>query len=101
MKNENVTVRLDPKLFYGLNLLCRKQRRSISTVLTWVFEKMFESPKDGPVEINSSGKVVNLLDLLWDSDPGKRLNLLVALKPELLTYEEEKYLKDLKKNENQ
>lgn len=87
-KTESINVRLDPKLRYGLELLMRKQRRSITSVVEWALEKAIRDPKDGLYEDNES-----LLQKLWDVDSKDRLLLLAKYKPGLLTFEEEKYLK--------
>lgn len=41
---ENITVRLDPKIRYGLELLARKRHQSISKVTRWVIEYAISLP---------------------------------------------------------
>ena len=105
-KGDVITVRLSPKLKYGLELLSRKQHRTISSIVTWAVEQMitnhecglFKEPKNPrpgkgmyiPIE-------KYMLDVLWDVDPADRLVKLAKHWPELMTFEEELIVKTIKK----
>ena len=83
IKSNSLTVRLEPKLRYGLELLARKQRRNLSGVVEWALLCQINSKDDG---ID--------LEKLWDVDEVGRINCLSKYAPELLTFEERKYLKE-------
>lgn len=88
-KTESLTVRLSPRVRYGLELLARKQRRNLSSVIEWAINCLAFNGENGLIEND-----VNLLDQLWDTDEIKRIKLLKLHKPDLLTYEEEVILKE-------
>lgn len=82
-KSESVTARLNPKLKFGLELLARQQRRSVSAVLETLLEKTLAEAK---TEID--------VDQLWHPSEGMRV-LKLHHSPAgkgLLTYEESRAL---------
>lgn len=79
MKNTTITVRLDPKTRYGLELIARQQHRNLSSVVNWVLHQAI---------LNAFPDIAKL----WDVDDATRLKKLKLHKPELLSYEEEKLL---------
>ncbi len=82
LKSSAITVRLDPKLRYALELLSRKQYRTISSVVEWAINQAIQSP-EGVANINE----------LWDVDEVDRLIKLAESKPELLNYDEQRIWK--------
>ncbi|MDA0781240.1 MAG: hypothetical protein PQ612_00060 [Rickettsiales bacterium] len=90
-KAESITVRLDPKIRYGLELLARKQRRNLSSVVEWALQKAIHDPVDGLYDEKSDK--LNFLNFLWDVEESDRLYQLATCRPELLTFEEEKLVK--------
>jgi len=100
-KSDVITIRLSPKLKYGLELLSRKQHRNISSLVTWAIEQAINDPAYGLYKNMSKGLKVaepkQMLDVLWDVDPADRLVKLAIHWPELMTYEEEKLVKIIKK----
>jgi hypothetical protein len=92
-KEETISLRVTPKLRYGLELLSKKQHRSVSSVVTWAIEKAINDTDEGL----RKGSGVTLNDL-WDVDSADRLVKLVHHSPELLTYEQEKIVKAAKEN---
>lgn len=82
-KSESVTARLNPKLKFGLELLARQQRRSVSAVLETLLEKTLAEAK---TEMD--------VDQLWHPSEGMRaLKLLHSpVGKGLLTYEESRAL---------
>lgn len=79
MKNTSITVRLDPKTRYGLELIARQQHRNLSSVVNWIIYKAI---------------TITFPDLakLWDVDELARLKKLKLHRPDLLSYDEEKLL---------
>ncbi|MBY0404184.1 MAG: hypothetical protein K2X66_09815, partial [Cyanobacteria bacterium] len=46
-KAEALTLRVNPKIKYGLELLARKQHRTLSSVMEWAIDKALKDKKDG------------------------------------------------------
>jgi len=93
-KSNVITVRLSPKLKYGLELLSRKQHRPLSSVVTWAVEQLLN---DRDVGLYNPRWDTTLEDL-WDVDSADRLVRLANLWPQLLTYEQEIIVKAVKEN---
>jgi hypothetical protein len=98
-RSETLTVRLTPRMKYGLELQARKQHRTLAGVVEWAIERGLYHETDGLLKemdiTNSvSGTVekakLNLLEWLWDPSEIKRLCLLCMYAYELMTYEEQK-----------
>ena len=100
-KSDVITVRLSPKLKYGLELLARKQHRPLSSVVSRAIEQSINDPEAGLYKNTSKGLKIKepkqMLDILWDVHPADRLVKLATHWPELMTYEEEKRVKAIKK----
>lgn len=100
IKADNINVRLDPKIRYGLELLARKQRRNLSSVVEWALQKAINEPEHGLIEMNpSTGVEYNLLYALWDVEESDRLLKMAMWKNELLTFEEERLSKLIRESE--
>lgn len=84
-KTEIVTVRLNPELRFGLELLSRQQHRTLSGVVEWALDQIL-SRREG---FN--------LDKVWDVDEADRLKKLAEYYPHLLNFDEQKKVKE---NEN-
>jgi len=99
-KSDVITVRLSPKLKYGLEILSRKQHRPLSSVVTWAIEQAINDPENGLYKNMSKGLKVaepmQMLEVLWDVDAADRLVKLATHCPELMTYEQEKLIKAFK-----
>ncbi len=93
-KGEVLTVRLSPKLKFGLELLSRKQHRSLSAIVHHLLDRELrenlnvrqdvEEP-DGDWHVEQK----RLLDLVWDPLPPDRLVKLGMHSPDLLDLDEE------------
>lgn len=94
-KAESITVRINPKLKYGLELLSRKQHRTISSVVEWAIERAIQDSQEG---LWSRNVEENILDHVWDIDESDRLANLAISSPTLLSYEEEVLWKLIKEN---
>jgi len=99
-KSDVITVRLSPKLKYGLDLLARKQHRPLSSVVTWAIEQAINDPESGLYKNMSKGLTVakpkQMLEVLWDIDPADRLVKRAIHWPEIMTYEDELVVKEAK-----
>jgi hypothetical protein len=78
-KTESLTVRLSPRVKFGLELLARKQHRTLAGVVEWAIDMGMSDPDNGIPD----------LDELWSPLAGERLKNLKDAHPNLLSYEEE------------
>lgn len=95
-KTEALAIRLDPKVKYGLEILARQQRRSITSVVEWALNEAlkqelrvsysFKNQLPGTTIRETYDEFV--LDHIWDTDEVLRLIKLVQYNADLLTYEE-------------
>jgi hypothetical protein len=88
VKTEVVTLRLDPKTKFGLELLSRKQYRSLSSVVEWAINYALQNGTEG----------IEDLDNIWDVEEADRLVKLAILQPNLLSYEEQLVWKIIKEH---
>jgi len=81
-KTVSMTVRLDPKLKYGLEILARKQYRNLSSVVEMTLNELVNKEFDG----------YNLpyLHDIWDVYEQDKLVKLALIAPEILSYDEQK-----------
>jgi hypothetical protein len=95
-----VTFRVDAKLHYGLQLLARKQRRSLNSVMEWALTQLTEDPTHGLIEPSPDGKAPrrNILEEVWDQDEADRVINLAQKFPSLLSHEEARVWKAIKEN---
>lgn len=99
-KSESIAVRLDPKIRFGLDLMVRKQRRNLSSVVEWAIQEMlendfwgdFKSMPDVPKE--DSCRPMEIISFLWHEDPFERIKLMKIYCPNLLTVDEEIILRN-------
>lgn len=88
MKTENVNIKLDPKLRYALELLTRVQQRNMSDFIRSAIKKEF---------VNTFLSI-NLLHHLWKENEFERVWILNKFDPMLLTFKEEKFIKNIKES---
>lgn len=84
----SVSLRMDPKTKYLVELLAREQKRTITGVVEWAIERAA-----GQVRFNDSdfGLETNFLvelQRLWSTDESLRVVRLALAKPSLLDYDE-------------
>lgn len=96
LKGDSVTFRLEPKLKWGIELLARKHKRTLSSVIEWSIFNALNS-QDGLNNI-IDGIDVNILELVWDVEQPDRIIKLAIYCPNLLSYEEEVIWKLIKEN---
>ncbi|SHJ67403.1 hypothetical protein SAMN02745165_02911 [Malonomonas rubra DSM 5091] len=90
-RSETVTVRLDPKLRYLVELAARSQRRTVSSYIEWAIEQslqkviLFEGRSSAECDVNLAEAGADL----WDVDEADRLVRLADQYPEMLTYDEQ------------
>jgi hypothetical protein len=79
-----VSVRIDPKLRFALELAARKQRRTVSSSVEWACDDMTHS-----YHVADGKTAYQVMLEVWDPDPKRRLEKLAAHYPELLIHDEE------------
>lgn len=101
-KGEPLSIRIDPKVRYGLELLSRAQRRSVTGVVEWAIAEAFrnetvpmiESVKDGMRKTTVQPFNSYLLSV-WSVNEVERWLHLYRYSPDLLTYEEARMIRVL------
>jgi len=89
-RSEVVTVRLDPRLRYGVELAARKHRRTASSFIEWAIE---QSLKEVVIRVDEDEPwprtAEDALDQVWDVDEPDRFIKLAVRFSELLSHEEQ------------
>jgi len=97
-KTETLTLRLDPKVKYTIELMSRIRRQSITSVIEAAVEaEAFDL--DTPVIIDGKRETWSLASAVsefWSTDVVARFLGLCAFMPELLTYEEQRIWETIK-----
>lgn len=89
-KGESITIRVSPKIKWGVELLSRKQHRSVTSVVEWALDKALKLEDEGLCSYDQNGQLVeNILEEVWDPDIVYRLINLACGYQYLMTYEEE------------
>ncbi|CAH0138213.1 hypothetical protein [Stenotrophomonas lactitubi] len=86
-KTDALSIRIDPRLRYGLELLSRVQRRSVTGVVEWAIENALRTERVDPLEEYSS-TFAQAVTATWSPNEPERLEKLASKFPELMTYEE-------------
>ncbi len=83
-----VTIRVDPRLHYLVDLAARRQRRTVSSFLEWAAEKALDAVLLGE-GTDKAHSVGGWASRLWDIDPIKRFLTLAFEFRDLMTFEEQ------------
>ena len=86
-KGETLTIRIDTRSRYGLDLLGRLKRRSVSELVLDEIREVINNELPKP-EVD--GKRVRLMDAVWDVFEQDRMVKLALAAPELLSDYEQK-----------
>ncbi|MBF0448199.1 MAG: hypothetical protein HQL67_08375 [Magnetococcales bacterium] len=98
---ESLTLRFDPKTRYGLELLARRQHRTVSAVVEWAVGMALHHDSEGLIFNSGGQKPELLLDKVWDVSEPDRLIRLAETFPDLLSYDEGWIWKILNETTNQ
>ena len=81
-----VTFRFDQKVHFGLELLARKQRRSLNSMVEWAVARLIDDPNEGLTLPNQGpqGLPIKILDEVWDQEEPDRIVNLAQRFPSLL-----------------
>jgi hypothetical protein len=94
-RTETISVRLDPRLRYLVEIASRTQRRSLSSYVEWV---VAESIKDVFPSESSEGSLEFHAEILWDINEPIRLVNLALKFPGLLNHDEQQIWAVLKRS---
>lgn len=85
-KTETLTLRLDPKMKFAIELLARDQKRTLAGVIEWAVQKAL----NGQEVTTGTGKgtLQQLVDRVWSPDDLERIIYLGAYAEHLLNHEE-------------
>lgn len=94
-RSETVSVRLDPKLRYLIEIAARVQRRTVSSYIDWAVERSLDANVvlGDPADQVSVATLADVGDKLWDVDEADRFAKLALLAPHLLDYDEQRLWK--------
>lgn len=95
VKGATLNLRIRPKIKYGLELLARRQHRSVAAAVETMAQKAVyaefnEIPEDIYIPESISHKVDQLFDLLWAPTEAGRLARLHEYAPDLMTYDDDR-----------
>lgn len=88
-KSEVITIRINPKLKFGLELMARLHNRSVAQTVELSIQRVLEDPYDGIQNLRDVRYDRDIINKLWSPHRGERLFKMVIEHPELLNYEEE------------
>lgn len=83
----NVSLRIDPKIKFAIDLLSREQKRSITGVLEWAVMQALK----GQMITTPNGDEISMFQLTewaWSPDEAERVTLLGIFAPHILSHEE-------------
>lgn len=90
-KNEqptvNVSLRIDPKVRFAIELLAREQKRTITGVVEWSVMQALNGQK----VVTPAGNemtFLDLMDIVWSPDEAERVTLLGMFAPHILDHDE-------------
>ncbi|MDM5100302.1 hypothetical protein [Aeromonas salmonicida] len=81
----NMTLRLDPRSKYLIDLLARQQKRTITGVIEWAVER---AGAETIFDNERGTSFLEAIDSLWSTDESARLVKLAMERPDLLDYDE-------------
>jgi hypothetical protein len=81
---DSITVRLNARTRFGLELMKRRHHETLTKTLIRILEK----------EIERDSSIEQILEKTWDVNEETRIKKLAKYYPELLIFEEERWLKD-------
>ncbi|KOG92625.1 hypothetical protein [Aeromonas caviae] len=81
----NLSLRLDPRSKYLIDLLARQQKRTITGVIEWAVER---AGTEAIFDTERGENFLEVIDGLWSTDESIRLANLALARPDLLDYDE-------------
>jgi len=94
-RTEVLTMRLDRRLRYLLEVVSRQQRRTVSSYIEFAISQAIEREQIRPSGSDVWTTVGSEAEYLWDVDEDERLKRLAQRYPHLLNFDEQVQLKGL------
>lgn len=94
-KKEVLSLRIEPKLRYLIDLASRIQRRNLTNYVEWALEESLKSVTlecHGVIKDMSVYEAGNIPNFIWSTDEAHNFFVLATTYKELLTYEEQRTL---------
>ncbi|WP_438307615.1 hypothetical protein ACIZ1P_20755 [Pseudomonas guariconensis] len=95
-KTETLTLRLDPKMKFAIELLARDQKRTLAGVIEWSIQKSLSRTE--VITGSETGNLQQLVDVVWSPDDLEKTIYLGLYAEHLLSYEEQCVWNVLKDN---
>ena len=92
---EQLTVRLDPKYRFGINMMARANHQSLAEAVQWAVKTALHT-----VKVNSCGTLGTLVDRVWGKLGFELLWRTWELEPNLLTLEERSIVRLVKQSDD-
>lgn len=93
------TLRLDPKTRFAVDLLARKRKRPMTSVIEWALDLAIKDRENGLFEKSEGdGKPKNILDDVWDTDEADRFVKMALNYPHFLNFDEERLWKAIRED---
>ena len=83
----NVSLRIDPKTRYAIELLSREQKRTITGVIEWAVMQALQNQSTASSD-REARSLLSLTEETWSPDEAERITLLGIQAPHLLDHEE-------------
>lgn len=80
-----LSLRLDPRSKYLIDLLARDQKRTITGVIEWAVER---AGTEAIFDKENGTNFLDTIDTIWSTDESLRLTNLAQARPDLLDYDE-------------
>ena len=96
----NVSMRLDPKMKYLIDLLARDQKRTITGVIEWALVKAASQELVIGDGYGDSETFAQAIDDLWSTDEAIRLVKLAIYRQSLLDYDEMRIWETIRASSN-
>lgn len=84
----SVSLRIDPRTKYLVDLLARDQKRTITGVIEWAIERSADQYGFGNGGFGHEPSFLDMLNQLWSTDEALRVVRLALARPDLLDYDE-------------
>ena len=95
-KKEVLSLRIEPKLRYLIDLAARIQRRNLTNYVEWALEESLKNVilehHDGAIENLSLYNAGNIPNFIWSANEARNFLTLATSYRNLLTYEEQRVL---------
>lgn len=90
-KSVGISLRIDPKIKFALDIAGKTQKRSLTAVVEWAVSKALSLEP-----VDNENNFMGVINDIWTTDASKRFINLCYKLPEALTYEEQRLWETIK-----